>query len=169
MDMTSTGINVPAPVAWVLERLPNLPPAWLFAQILNAVLVPRLDPGLLGALADRRVRLRVTDARVFADYTVGNGRFRALGGRGAPDVVIAASAWDFLQLARRAEDPDTLFFGRRLLIEGDTELGLRLKNALDALDLPPLDTSLFAPARVIAHVRARLFDRSGPRRADPGV
>ena len=32
----------------------------------------------------------------------------------------------------RLEDPDTLFFSRRLVIEGDTELGLALKNALDA-------------------------------------
>lgn len=167
--MNSTGINVPAPVAWALERLPNQPPAWLFAQILNTVLAPRLDPDLLDALAGRRVRLRVTDARVFADYAVGNGRFRALFSRGAPDVVISASAWDFLQLARRAEDPDTLFFGRRLLIEGDTELGLRLKNALDALDLPPLDASFFAPSRVIEHVRTWLSDRPGARRADPGV
>jgi predicted lipid carrier protein YhbT len=157
--MTSTGVTVPAPVAWMLERLPGLPPAWLFAQILNAVLAPRLDPDLLATLSGRRVRLRVTDARVFADYTVGDRRFRALAANAAPDVVISATAWDFLQLARRAEDPDTLFFGRRLLIEGNTELGLRLKNALDALDLAPLDTSLFGPARVVGHVRARLFDR----------
>lgn len=167
--MNSTGVVVPPPVAWVLERLPRLPPAWLFAQALNAVLVPRLDPELLAALVGQRVRLRVTDARVFADYTVADGGFRALGGRGAPDVVISASAWDFLQLARRAEDPDTLFFGRRLLIEGNTELGLRLKNALDALDLPPLDASLLAPSRVIGHVRARFLYRWFPRRRDPGV
>jgi len=167
--MNSTDIKVPAPLAWVLERLPNRPPAWLFAQILNAVLAPRLDPDLLDALAGRRIRLRVTDARVFADYTVANGRFRALFSRDAPDAVIVASAWDFMQLARRAEDPDTLFFGRRLVIEGDTELGLRLKNALDALDLPPLDASFFAPARAIGHVRAWLSGRLGARRADPGV
>ncbi|MCC6609261.1 MAG: SCP2 sterol-binding domain-containing protein [Burkholderiales bacterium] len=167
--MTSTGWTVPAPVAWVLERLPKLPPAWLFAQALNTVLAPRLDPELLAALAGRRVRLRVIDARVFADYTVVGNGFRALGGSGTPDVAISAAAWDFLQLARRAEDPDTLFFARRLVIEGDTELGLRLKNALDALDLPPLDASLLAPSRVFAHIGARFFLRSSPRRADPGV
>jgi len=31
-------------------------------------------------------------------------------------------------------DPDTLFFSRRLTIDGDTELGLLVKNALDAID-----------------------------------
>jgi predicted lipid carrier protein YhbT len=29
-----------------------------------------------------------------------------------------------------------MFFDRRLLIEGDTDAGLRLKNLLDAVELP---------------------------------
>jgi len=35
--------------------------------------------------------------------------------------------------ALRREDPDTLFFTRRLVLEGDTALGLEIKNTLDAL------------------------------------
>ena len=31
-------------------------------------------------------------------------------------------------------DPDTLFFRRKLAIEGNTELGLTLKNFLDSQD-----------------------------------
>lgn len=54
---------------------------------------------------------------------------------GRPDVTIRAQARDFLALAMRREDPDTLFFTRRIVIEGDTALGLELKNALDALQL----------------------------------
>ena len=38
------------------------------------------------------------------------------------DLTIRASAQDFLQLAQRQVDPDTLFFSRRLVMEGDTEL-----------------------------------------------
>jgi predicted lipid carrier protein YhbT len=37
-------------------------------------------------------------------------------------------------LLTRREDPDALFFSRRLVSEGDTELGLTVKNLLDALD-----------------------------------
>ncbi len=40
----------------------------------------------------------------------------------------------FLALALRREDPDTLFFTRRLVMTGDTELGLIVKNLLDAID-----------------------------------
>jgi hypothetical protein len=41
--------------------------------------------------------------------------------------------------ATRKEDPDSLFFNRRLSLEGDTELGLVVKNTLDALELPVLN------------------------------
>jgi predicted lipid carrier protein YhbT len=34
--------------------------------------------------------------------------------------------------AHQEEDPDTLFFQRRLVIEGDTELGLQVKNLMFA-------------------------------------
>jgi hypothetical protein len=36
-------------------------------------------------------------------------------------------------LARGQSDADRLFFERRLVIEGDTEYGLILKNTLDAI------------------------------------
>lgn len=52
---------------------------------------------------------------------------------GAPDVTMRASLADYLALALRREDPDTLFFARRLVLEGDTALGLEIRNALDAL------------------------------------
>jgi predicted lipid carrier protein YhbT len=38
-------------------------------------------------------------------------------------------------LATRREDPDTLFFNRRLRLGGSTELGLYAKNFLDSLEL----------------------------------
>lgn len=47
---------------------------------------------------------------------------------------------DFLLLANRHEDPGTLFFRHHPVIEGDTKLGLAIKNFLGSLDpkhLPP--------------------------------
>ena len=38
-----------------------------------------------------------------------------------------------LLLAGRREDADTLFFQRRLVLTGDTELGLTARNVLDRL------------------------------------
>ncbi|WP_207063244.1 SCP2 domain-containing protein [Motiliproteus sp. SC1-56] len=56
------------------------------------------------------------------------------------DACIRGNLKEFLLLASRSEDPDTLFFQRRLMIEGDTEVGLEVKNLMDAVDhdsLPP--------------------------------
>ena len=51
---------------------------------------------------------------------------------------ITATLSVFLRLLAREEDPDTLFFNRELSVEGDTELGLMVKNMLDAVELPKL-------------------------------
>lgn len=55
--------------------------------------------------------------------------------RASADVSISGSFDAFLKLAAQRVDPDTLFFQRELLIEGDTELGLELKNLFDRVDL----------------------------------
>lgn len=123
---------IPRPLAAVIARLPQWPPSAALAAGLNLLLLPRLDAHARGAMRGRVVSIRVADLGV--DCRV---RLAAIGfvpARGRPDVAIRASAADYLRLARREEDPDTLFFARRLAIEGDTELGLAVKNALDAVE-----------------------------------
>jgi predicted lipid carrier protein YhbT len=97
-----------------------------------------LPPKLREALAPlkgRLLRLEVAGLPFSPQLTLG-----ALGLRpalGTPDVTVRASFEDYVRLALRQEDPDTLFFSRRLVIEGDTALGLEIKNALDALPEAP--------------------------------
>ncbi|MCL4169467.1 UNVERIFIED_CONTAM: hypothetical protein GTU68_025968, partial [Idotea baltica] len=50
------------------------------------------------------------------------------------DVSFSGPLNDLILIAGRKEDPDTLFFQRRLKIEGDTELGLEVKNLMDSVD-----------------------------------
>ena len=93
-----------------------------------------LPPKLRLALAPLRgrvLRLEVAGLRIGPQLTLwGPGLMPAPFVR--PDVIVRASLSDYLALALRTEDPDTLFFSRRLVIEGDTELGLVVKNALDS-------------------------------------
>ncbi|HEY1843863.1 MAG TPA: SCP2 domain-containing protein [Buttiauxella sp.] len=58
------------------------------------------------------------------------------------DVSFSAQANDLLMIAARKQDPDTLFFQRRLVIEGDTELGLYVKNLMDAIELDAMPKPL---------------------------
>jgi len=58
------------------------------------------------------------------------------------DVSFSATGDDLVLIAGRKQDPDTLFFQRRLKIEGDTELGLEVKNLIDAIDIDQLPSSV---------------------------
>jgi len=60
----------------------------------------------------------------------------------AEDVCFSANGDDLILIAGRKQDPDTLFFQRRLKIEGDTELGLEVKNLIDAIDIEQLPSSV---------------------------
>lgn len=51
------------------------------------------------------------------------------------DVSFCGNMNDLILIATRRQDPDTLFFQRRLIVEGDTELGLAIKNLMDSIDL----------------------------------
>jgi predicted lipid carrier protein YhbT len=46
---------------------------------------------------------------------------------------IVAPLESYLRLLRGEDDADRLFFERALVMEGDTEMGLVLKNTLDAI------------------------------------
>lgn len=113
--------------------------------------------GGLEPLFGKIVALRVTDAGIGFRFAVTRSGFVACAGRDAPAVTISAGARDFVRLALRRVDPDTLFFGRRLVIEGDTELGLLLKNRLDALDLRSLAKSPPRPLAALAAIGTALF------------
>lgn len=75
------------------------------------------------------------------------------------DVTFTATAQDFTRLALRLEDPDTLFFNRRLAIEGNTDLGLTVKNMLDAVELDTLLAAMPMPmARLLTGMRRRMAE-----------
>ena len=68
------------------------------------------------------------------------------------DVSFKAAGDDLLLIAGRKQDPDTLFFQRRLQIEGDTELGLEVKNLIDAIDLDQLPSSVHKIINMLAEL-----------------
>lgn len=127
---------LPALLASVGQRLPGFPGSLLCVAALNLVLKPHLPDDVRAGLADRHLRVRVSDAGVAFDFTWRGDSFGALRAAGVADLEIGACTRDFIALAKREQDPDTLFFSRRLSMEGDTELGLLVKNTLDAIELP---------------------------------
>ena len=140
---------VPAPVGALLSCLPAYPGSVLLVTALNLALARHLPADVLALLLRRKLRIEVRDARVAFDFAWNGQRFAPSQPYAEADLTISANAQDFLLLAQRRQDPDTLFFNRRLVMEGDTELGLVVKNALDALELPVLDPSHWSPRAVL--------------------
>jgi len=150
---------LPRAMGDLLGKLPAYPGSLLFVTALNVALSRQLSPDVTQLLLGRKLRLRVTDAQWAFDFRWQGNRFVATQNPGEADLTISASAYDFVLLARRQEDPDTLFFSRRLAMEGDTELGLLVKNTIDAIELPVLDLESLKPAQVLARMRHRLAPR----------
>jgi predicted lipid carrier protein YhbT len=144
--MGSAPFRIPPAIGRLLGRLPPQPPAWLFVQGLNRILAPQLPEDVRQALFARRLRLRVEDAGLAIDFSWQGKAFEMVRHGEQPDLTIGACAHDLLLMARREEDPDTLFFCRRLILEGDTELGLLFKNTLDGLDASAFDWRKLLPA-----------------------
>ena len=151
----STVFVVPDRVGSVLSHLPAYPGSFLLVTALNQVLARQLPADVRQYLLGKKLRIHVRDARLTFDFTCIGARFVASRKQDATDLTISASAQDFLRLAQRQEDPDTLFFNRRLSMEGDTELGLIVKNSIDALELPVLDLKQWTPDKVLARFLPR--------------
>lgn len=118
----------------------------ILTTVLRRVLGRPLADGDLDFLSGRVLAVHVLEVGRPWLFGVEDGQLRMHPVGTTADASIHGSAEDFLLMASRRRDPDTLFFQRRIVVEGDTELGLAVKNLLDSLepaDLPaPLDWML---------------------------
>ncbi|MBE2295384.1 MAG: SCP2 sterol-binding domain-containing protein [Phycisphaerales bacterium] len=147
--------TLPTPLALPLKLIPTPVHSIALTTALNVLFATHIREGDFEFLRDRTLLVQVRDAKV--EY-----RFRYAGPAGfvpsataqPPDLSISGTIYDFLALATRREDSDTLFFNRRVVMEGDTALGLELKNWLDGLDLEtaggPLPPMLRATNRLMS-------------------
>lgn len=162
--MNPGSASFPAPLGKLLARLPAYPGSVLFASGLNLALAQHLPADTLHMLENRVLRIQARDAGVAFDFAWRKGKFIGVAPGSDIALTIAANLLDFYLLIQRKEDPDTLFFSRRLTMEGDTELGLLVKNTLDALDMALLfSPDQLAPAKVFG--RLSTFRKSRVNRA----
>ncbi len=117
----------------LVQRLPMQPPAFALSAALNRWLRPRLLPDDVTALSDRCVEVDVTDLGLTLRLVLDARGFRPAPSAAPVVLRIAAQAPAYWRLLAGRDDADRLFFERALVMEGDTEMGLVLKNALDAI------------------------------------
>jgi len=130
----------------ILPKILSLPckaiPSSIHSQalvmFLNRLLKDQILEGDLNFLEDKCLCISIYDASIKFYIGLHSQRLISASSQKKVDIEIQASMYNFLQLAARQQDPDTLVFQRHLFIQGNTELGLELKNFLDGVDLDSL-------------------------------
>lgn len=149
----------------VLRRAVRPAGSGALVAVLDVVLWRLLPSDVRARLVGRRVEIAVSDWDVSFSFTARRLGFVPRPPSSEPDLRIAATAHDFGALAAGEADADTLYFGRRLIVEGDTELALMVKNTLDALDA----SRGRAFARRVHRVACRVRERLAPRARAQGI
>lgn len=136
-------------LAFPLRLLPialQLPPGELAISILSKPVL-KYDPERL--LTNRTVVMCVEDLALKIPFLFKERGIKPIPSIAQADVTIRGNLRDYLSLLFGREDPDTLFFQRRLVMEGDTELGLILKNSLLSAISIKGQIDFFGPIRSI--------------------
>ncbi|WDE13682.1 ubiquinone anaerobic biosynthesis accessory factor UbiT [Thalassomonas haliotis] len=143
---------IPKVITPAFALLPFSAQQKLLLPVLSSVFMEALEDGDFEFLQDKWLRISITDLNINWWLSYDQDRlimapakafskgssFSSPSLQQKEDVSFSGSGDDLLLIAGRKQDPDTLFFQRRLKIEGDTELGLELKNLIDAIDLEHL-------------------------------
>ena len=103
-----------------------------FIGCLNQAFNEQLEDGELDFIEGKALKILIDDVAMSFSLTLDQSKFVVA--EQEPDCVFSGCLADFILLSARREDPDTLFFQRRLMIEWDTEIGLAVKNFLCSVE-----------------------------------
>lgn len=107
-------------------------------ELLSSIFSEAIEEGDLLFLQDKWLKIEVTDLNLIWYLSFSNEQLLISECCENVDVTFSSGVNELILIAGRKEDPDTLFFQRRLSIQGDTELGLEVKNLLDNIDFDSL-------------------------------
>ncbi len=131
-----------------LRLLPFSAQKSILLTALSSVFQEAIEDGDFEFLQDKWLKIVITDLNLHWWLSFDQNQLvmasigELLANNITEDVCFSATGDDLILIAGRKQDPDTLFFQRRLKIEGDTELGLEVKNLIDAIDIEQLPSSV---------------------------
>lgn len=156
--------RLPAIAARTLAALPVPLERPVIERLLNRALAQPLADGRFDFLFGHSVTIALTDGAWSMSLTSSEAGVLQVTGTQGAETRISASALDFLGLIAGHIDPDTLFFQRRLCMEGNVALGLSVKNTLDGVDRtafpPPLRAALRLLRLTFAHFESGAMARA---------
>lgn len=121
------------------EKITRYTPDFILEQViasaLNHLLGKELSAGELDFLERKLATVNIRDLNFSFTVTAYDKRIKVMIPAQISEVTLRTDQQSLLEMLHNEVDPDTLFFQRRLLITGNTELGLYLKNFIDSLEL----------------------------------
>lgn len=124
----------PSLIALAAKLMPMPVQASMIQKGLGQLFAEQIDDGDLEFLESNFLKLEISDLDLRWWISFADNKFIVSPMEQAHAVSFSGQVNDLMLMMGREEDPDSLFFQRRLKIEGDTELGLYVKNLLDSLD-----------------------------------
>lgn len=114
----------------------------VLSDALNRAFSNPIERGDLDFVRGKSIRIVARDIALDFSVCLTDNKFQLAVNPRRADVCFVSDWHSLLTIALGKVDPDTLFFRRELVIEGDTELGLNLKNFLDSQNpediIPPM-------------------------------
>ncbi len=122
----------PQLIAKPLTIVPFNAKARVIEKLLDQLMAQQIEDEELDFLEQRWVRIDIQDMDL--RFEVSFDKQFKVREQGDAEVTFSAQTKELVLIAAAKEDPDTLFFQRKLAIEGDTELGLEVKNLLLSIE-----------------------------------
>lgn len=148
----------------VYKFLPNRIEALVIDHFINTLCKEFIEFNELDFMDGRLVEVAITDLGIKWLFAKTNGNnpkddrlvmINDLNKKA--DVAFSGSLSAMILMASQKVDPDTLFFNRELMITGDTNLGLEIKNLIDQFNISllgkPIEKSLDIWSKSILEVQ----------------
>lgn len=157
--------SFPKPLAGALRLLPKPPLSVALTLLTRRIL--QAHPGLIARLGDQAGKsfaLDPTDLPIVLVLSLPGGqpRIAVQSDASGADCRIAGKLSALLGLVHGAVDGDALFFSRDVVIDGDTEAALALRNAVDDAELD-LSEEIARLAPLFAPVLTRMVEMAERR------
>ncbi|NNE63381.1 MAG: SCP2 domain-containing protein [Gammaproteobacteria bacterium] len=127
--------TAPRLIVFPLRVLPFGPQRMVLQKVLQSFFAEAIEEGDFDFLQGHWLCIDVEDLDLRLYFSVDAQGQVLIEKQGDSDATIKGSWKAFLQLASRQTDPDTLFFQRKLMISGNTDLCHAVKNLLDGIEL----------------------------------
>jgi predicted lipid carrier protein YhbT len=132
-----TRLLQPGNLARLALKGPNRLNRLLVEQAANRAFAQQIADGDFDFLGGRRLQIEISDASLFVGLGFEHSRIvcHSFANQATEaDASLSIDTLNAIRLMQQEVDPDTLFFQRKLRINGDTELAHHVKNTIDTLD-----------------------------------